>query len=155
MARDFLEGFEVAFPGAKAAYNGRAYYTWSPADPYAGGAYSYFKVGQYTAFNGIQGRRTEICTSPASTRRVTSRASWRARCAAAIGAPARSRPRYPPEDQAVYGIAATSGSKVWSGQAGSEIQGSGESSAVVRVGLAVGGGLLVVPEDNALTAFGD
>ncbi|HEX2321891.1 MAG TPA: hypothetical protein VHJ18_23160 [Streptosporangiaceae bacterium] len=55
----------------------------------------------------------------------------------------------------MYGIAATSGSKVWSGQAGSEIQGSGESSAVVRVGLAVGGGLLVVPEDNALTAFGD
>jgi monoamine oxidase len=57
MARDFLDDFEIAFPGAKAAFNGRAYYTWSSADPYAGGAYSYFKVGQYTAFNGVQGRR--------------------------------------------------------------------------------------------------
>jgi monoamine oxidase len=49
-------GLGSDFPGAKAAYNGRAYYTWSSADPYAGGAYSYFKVGQYIAFNGIQGR---------------------------------------------------------------------------------------------------
>ena len=57
MARDFLEGFEIAFPGAKAAYTGRAHYTWSSGDPYVGGAYSYLKVGQYTAFNGIQGRR--------------------------------------------------------------------------------------------------
>jgi monoamine oxidase len=57
MARDFLHGFETAFPGARAAYNGRAFYTWSAADPYARGAYSYFRVGQYTAFNGIQGRR--------------------------------------------------------------------------------------------------
>jgi monoamine oxidase len=59
MARDFLDDFEIAFPGARTAFNGRAYYTWSSADPYAGGAYSYFKVGQYTAFNGIQGRRHE------------------------------------------------------------------------------------------------
>ncbi len=57
MARDFLRGFEINFPGATAAYNGRAHYAWSPGDPYVGGAYSYLKVGQYTAFNGIQGQR--------------------------------------------------------------------------------------------------
>jgi outer membrane protein assembly factor BamB len=55
----------------------------------------------------------------------------------------------------VYGVAAASGNKVWSGQAGSEIQSSSEGSAVVRVAMAVGGGLLVVPADNVLTAFGD
>ena len=46
------------FPGAGAAYNGGAYYSWSAGDPYTGGAYSYLKTGQYTAFNGIQGRRS-------------------------------------------------------------------------------------------------
>jgi monoamine oxidase len=57
MARDFLRDFEASFPGVTAAYNGRAYYAWSSGDPHIGGAYSYFKPGQYTGFNGIQGRR--------------------------------------------------------------------------------------------------
>jgi monoamine oxidase len=57
MIRDYLEDFETNFPGAKAAFNGRAFYAWSSGDPHVGGAYSYFKTGQYTAFNGIQGRR--------------------------------------------------------------------------------------------------
>jgi monoamine oxidase len=57
MARDFVAGFEISFPGATAAYNGRAYYAWSSGDPHIGGAYSYLKVGQYTGFNGIQGQR--------------------------------------------------------------------------------------------------
>jgi monoamine oxidase len=57
MVRDYLSGFEINFPGATAAYNGRAYYAWSSGDPHIGGAYSYLKVGQYTGFNGIQGRR--------------------------------------------------------------------------------------------------
>ena len=47
----------ACFPGAGAAYNGGAYYSWSAGDPYTGGAYSYLKTGQYT-FNGIQGRRS-------------------------------------------------------------------------------------------------
>ncbi|MGN6793185.1 MAG: outer membrane protein assembly factor BamB family protein [Streptosporangiaceae bacterium] len=55
----------------------------------------------------------------------------------------------------VYGVAASSGNKVWSGQAGSEILGPDEQNAFVLVGMAVGGGLLVVPAGNALTAFGD
>ena len=58
MARDFLACFEQNFPGAGRAYNGRAHYAWSAGDPHTGGAYSYLKTGQYTAFNGIQGRRS-------------------------------------------------------------------------------------------------
>ena len=58
MARDFLACFDQNFPGARDAYNGRAYYAWSAGDPHIGGAYSYLKTGQYTAFNGIQGRRS-------------------------------------------------------------------------------------------------
>ena len=58
MARDFLACFEQNFPGAGSAYNGRAHYAWSAGDPHTGGAYSYLKTGQYTAFNGIQGRRS-------------------------------------------------------------------------------------------------
>jgi monoamine oxidase len=57
MAADFVDDFETSFPGAKAAFTGRAFYTWSSGDPHVGGAYSYLKPGQYTAFNGIQGRR--------------------------------------------------------------------------------------------------
>ena len=53
----------------------------------------------------------------------------------------------------VYGVAAASGNKIWSGQAGSQIQADGFGAAVV--GMAVGGGLLVVPAGTALTAFGD
>jgi monoamine oxidase len=57
MVRDYLSCFELNFPGVRAAYNGKAYYAWSSGDPHIRGAYSYFKVGQYTAFNGIQGRQ--------------------------------------------------------------------------------------------------
>ena len=57
MVRDFLGCFERNFPGASRAYNGKAYYSWSAGDPHTGGAYSYLKTGQYTGFNGIQGRR--------------------------------------------------------------------------------------------------
>jgi len=57
MVRDFLGCFERNFPGASRAYNGKAYYAWSAGDPHTGGAYSYLNAGQYTGFNGIQGRR--------------------------------------------------------------------------------------------------
>jgi monoamine oxidase len=57
MAADFLDCFETDFPGVRAAFNGKAFYAWSSGDPHIGGAYSYLKVGQYTAFNGIQGRQ--------------------------------------------------------------------------------------------------
>ena len=56
MLNAYLDDFDVLFPGVKQAYNGKAFYVWSPGDPHILGAYSYLKVGQYTAFNGIQGR---------------------------------------------------------------------------------------------------
>lgn len=58
MVDDYLADFDLNFPGTRAAYNGKAYYTWSSGDPHIGGAYSYLKVGQFTAFNGIQGHRS-------------------------------------------------------------------------------------------------
>jgi len=58
-------------------------------------------------------------------------------------------------DGAVYGVSASSGTEVWAGTAGSTIAGPDEQNADVLVGMAVGGGLLVVPAGNALTAFGD
>lgn len=57
MTRDYLAALEILYPGVSAAYNGKAYYQWSDGDIHIGGAYSYLKVGQYTAFNGIQGQR--------------------------------------------------------------------------------------------------
>jgi monoamine oxidase len=57
MVADYLDQFNAIFPGLKAAYNGKSYYVWSTGDPHIRGAYSYLKVGQYTGFNGIQGRR--------------------------------------------------------------------------------------------------
>ena len=53
----FLGQFNTLFAGLTAAFNGRSYFVWSPGDPHILGAYSYLKVGQYTAFNGIQGQR--------------------------------------------------------------------------------------------------
>ncbi len=57
MARDFVRSFDTMFPGVSAAYRGKGYYAWSSGDPHIGGAYSYLKAGQYTGFNGVQGRR--------------------------------------------------------------------------------------------------
>jgi monoamine oxidase len=57
MVRDYLACYEQFWPGISAAYCGKAYYAWSSGDPHILGAYSYLKVGQYTAFNGIQGRQ--------------------------------------------------------------------------------------------------
>jgi monoamine oxidase len=58
MVDDYLEDFDISFPGVNAAYNGKAYYAWSSGDPHIGGAYSYLKPGQFTGFNGIQGRQS-------------------------------------------------------------------------------------------------
>lgn len=57
MVHDYLDQFNAIYPGLKTAYNGKSYYVWSSGDPHIRGAYSYLKVGQYTEFNGIQGRR--------------------------------------------------------------------------------------------------
>lgn len=57
MTGAYLRGFDVLFPRLTRAFNGRSYFVWSPGDPHILGAYSYLAVGQYTAFNGIQGVR--------------------------------------------------------------------------------------------------
>ena len=54
----------------------------------------------------------------------------------------------------VYAVSATTGKQIWTGVAGSVIYGPDEQNADVLVGMAVGGGLLVVPAGNALAAFG-
>jgi outer membrane protein assembly factor BamB len=54
----------------------------------------------------------------------------------------------------VYAVSATTGKQIWTGVAGSVIDGPDEQNADVLVGMAVGGGLLVVPAGNALAAFG-
>jgi monoamine oxidase len=57
MIGSYLRGFDQLFPRVSRAFNGRSYFVWSPGDPHILGAYSYLAVGQYTAFNGIQGVR--------------------------------------------------------------------------------------------------
>jgi monoamine oxidase len=57
MVDDYLACYEHFWPGISSAYCGKGYFAWSSGDPHVGGAYSYLKVGQYTAFNGIQGRQ--------------------------------------------------------------------------------------------------
>ncbi len=57
MVDTYLRGFDQLFPRVSRAFNGRSYFVWSPGDPHILGAYSYLAVGQYTAFNGIQGVR--------------------------------------------------------------------------------------------------
>jgi monoamine oxidase len=57
MVSDYLDQFNAIYPGLKSAYNGKSFYVWSSGDPHIRGAYSYLKVGQYTGFNGVQGRR--------------------------------------------------------------------------------------------------
>ena len=54
----------------------------------------------------------------------------------------------------VYGVSARSGAKVWSGTAGPFISGTG-ADVDAPIGMAIGGGRLVVPAGPVLTAFGD
>jgi monoamine oxidase len=55
LVTDTLAHLEPLFPGASAAYNGRAWYHFGSNDPYVQGAYSYWRVGQYTQFAGYEG----------------------------------------------------------------------------------------------------
>ena len=104
--RDYLASFEQLFPGSRSAYNGKAFYVWSSGDPHIRGAYSYLKVGQYTAFNGLQGRREGRLHFAGEHTSVNFQGISKARCAADIAAPTRSRPSHPARTQA-------SGSMTW------------------------------------------
>ena len=55
MVRDTLQQLEPVLPGVTAAYTGRAWYDFGLLDPYTGGGYSYWRVGQYTGISGYEG----------------------------------------------------------------------------------------------------
>jgi len=54
-ARAFLRQFETVFPGITAQWTGRATLSVPMLDPNLLCSYSYWKVGQYTAFSGYEG----------------------------------------------------------------------------------------------------
>jgi outer membrane protein assembly factor BamB len=58
------------------------------------------------------------------------------------------------QDGTVYGVSASTGRQVWSGKAGPGILRPDEQNADVLVGMAIGGGLLVVPAGHQISAFG-
>jgi monoamine oxidase len=51
----FLDQIEPIFPGTSAAYSGLAYEDHWSVDPWHRGAYSYWRLGEYTAFSGYEG----------------------------------------------------------------------------------------------------
>jgi monoamine oxidase len=53
----FLEQLEPVLPGITAKWNGRATVDFWPAYPWTKGSYSYWKVGQYTRFAGVERER--------------------------------------------------------------------------------------------------
>ena len=60
-ARQFLAQLEPVLPGATRAWNGRATIDFWPGYRWTLGSYSYWKVGQYQRFAGIEGRRQDNC----------------------------------------------------------------------------------------------
>ena len=54
MVRETLRKLEKVFPGVTSAWNGKAYYNWSPGDEHIRGAYSFYRVGQYSGFSGVE-----------------------------------------------------------------------------------------------------
>jgi monoamine oxidase len=64
LASDFLGYLDKVLPGVAAAYNGKAYYNIGLLDPHILGAWSYWRVGQYTQFSGYEGvaeRHAHFC----------------------------------------------------------------------------------------------
>ena len=55
MVNDTLRQLEPVLPGVISAYTGKAWYDFGLIDPYTGGGYSYWKVGQYTSISGYEG----------------------------------------------------------------------------------------------------
>jgi monoamine oxidase len=53
-AADFLAEIEPVLPGLTSQWNGLATVDWWAGNPYSLGSYSYWKVGQYTRFAGVE-----------------------------------------------------------------------------------------------------
>jgi monoamine oxidase len=60
-AKTFLGQIEPVIPGISKAWNGRATLDYWAGNPWTKGSYSYWKVGQYTAFSGVEGRAVGSC----------------------------------------------------------------------------------------------
>ena len=52
---------EPLIPGISSAFNGKAYVDYWQGNPYTKGSYSYWKVGQYTRFSGVEGETEGQC----------------------------------------------------------------------------------------------
>ena len=60
-AKQFLGQLEPVLPGATKAWNGRATIDFWPGYRWTKGSYSYWKVGQYQRFAGMEARRQGNC----------------------------------------------------------------------------------------------
>ena len=60
-AKQFLAQLEPVLPGATKHWNGTAAIDYWPGYPWTKGSYSFWKVGQYTKFAGMEGRRQGNC----------------------------------------------------------------------------------------------
>ena len=60
-AQTFADQLEPLFPGIGAKLNGLATIDYWPASPFQRGSYSYWKVGQYQAFAGVERERSGRC----------------------------------------------------------------------------------------------
>ena len=60
-AKQFLAQVEPVLPGATKAWNGKATVDFWPGYEWTKGSYSFWKVGQYQRFAGIEGRRQGNC----------------------------------------------------------------------------------------------
>jgi monoamine oxidase len=60
-AQQFLGQIEPLLPGATANWNGKATIDYWQGNPWTKGSYSYWKVGQYTAFSGMEGAEQNGC----------------------------------------------------------------------------------------------
>ena len=60
-AQQFLSQLEPVLPGVTNAWNGRATVDYWPGYRWTKGSFSYWKVGQYTKFAGMEGARQGTC----------------------------------------------------------------------------------------------
>ncbi len=60
-AATFTQQLEPVFPGISGKLNGRATIDYWPGSPYQRGSYSYWKVGQYQAFAGVERESSGRC----------------------------------------------------------------------------------------------
>ena len=92
VARSTLATLETVWPGVTPEWNGLATLSVPFLDPNLNGSYSYYRVGQYQAFGGYEAVRQRNVHFAGSTRRRSSRGSWRGPPPRVCGRPGRSWP---------------------------------------------------------------